>query len=72
MKMYFTELYFFKDELKDKGLYSELPTLDKYSVDTVLFQMSGIDWDYTKGKIIEEYPGVAFIHLHKSDDLRIS
>lgn len=67
-KKFFVELYFYKDNSKQKGL-SEQPNLDDYKSETIMTSVVSSNWNYAKEQILKKFPETAYIHFHESRNL---
>ena len=70
MKIFFTELYFYKLGSEKNG-YKREPSLDDYQPSPMPFNISASDWIIAEKEILEQYPSVAYIHVLDSRVLEV-
>ena len=70
MKIFFTELYFYKLDSENNG-YKREPSLDDYQPSPIPLNISASDWTLAEKEILEKYPSVAYIHVLDSRGIEI-
>ena len=69
-KKYFSELYFYKKDIKEQGLKEE-PNLDYYLPNTIMIQVIATSWEEAKDKILKQYSTTAYIYVHETRNIEI-